>query len=146
MTRGLSRRQFLGGAAAVTTASLVAAEGTAAAATRSAASPRSVVVPFEGAHQAGIITPAQSRLLFASFDVLTDDREQLVELLQSWTRAARTMAAGRPVGTDNTDQDVADHAKAASLHDLAGEPAGQCSDDQKQNEIHLSSRVLPSIF
>ncbi len=101
-TRGLSRRQFLG----VLTASLVAAEGTSAAATLSAASQSSSVVPFHGIHQAGIVTPAQSRLLFASFDVLTDDSTQLVELLQAWTRASRRMTAGRPVGSDNTDQDA----------------------------------------
>src|SRR5262245_21109051 len=106
-TRGLSRRQFLGGAAAAgMTASLVAAEGTSAAATPSAASQGSLVVPFHGKHQAGIVTPAQSRLLFASFDVLTDDRRELVDVLQQWTRAARRMTAGRPVGSDYTDQDA----------------------------------------
>ncbi len=109
MTRGLSRRQFLGGTVvigAATTASLVATEGTSLAATRSAASQSSLVVPFHGAHQAGIVTPAQSRLLFASFDVVTDDRTELVELLQEWTRAARRMTAGHPVGSDNRDQEA----------------------------------------
>jgi deferrochelatase/peroxidase EfeB len=106
VTGGLSRRQFLGGAAAVATASLVAAEGTSAAATNSGAPQSALVVPFHGAHQAGIVTPAQARLLFASFDVLTDDRQELVELLQEWSRAARTMTAGRPVGLHNADQDA----------------------------------------
>jgi deferrochelatase/peroxidase EfeB len=112
-TRSVSRRRFLGvagagglAAAAVSSASLVAAEGTSAAGTRSAASHRSLVVPFHGPHQAGIVTPAQSRLLFASYDVLTDDRAELVGVLQEWTRAARRMTAGRPVGTDNTDQEA----------------------------------------
>jgi deferrochelatase/peroxidase EfeB len=80
------------------------------------------VVPFNGKYQAGIVTPAQSRLLFASFDVLSDDRAELVSLLQEWTRAARHMTAGRPVGTDNTDQDAppddtgeADDVGASSL-------------------------------
>ena len=53
---------------------------------------------FHGAHQAGITTPAQDRLHFASFDVTTDSREQLVALLKSWTEAAREMTAGTPVG------------------------------------------------
>ena len=53
---------------------------------------------FHGAHQAGITTPAQDRLHFASFDVTTDSREQLVALLKSWTEAAREMTAGSPVG------------------------------------------------
>ena len=113
MTRSVSRRAFLGtaGAGAVTMAavpgaSLVAAEGTSAAATRSAASHTSPVVPFHGAHQAGIVTPAQDRLLFASFDVLTDDRDELVGMLREWTRASRRMTAGHPVGAENTDQDA----------------------------------------
>ena len=107
MTRSVSRRAFLGtagagalAAATISSASLVAAEDVAAAAVPSA------IVPFHGAHQAGIVTPAQDRLLFASFDVLTDDRAELVTLLQEWTRAARRMTTGRPVGTDNADQDA----------------------------------------
>jgi deferrochelatase/peroxidase EfeB len=103
--RSVSRRKFLGtagagalAAATVSSAALVAAEGTSAAA---ALTP---IVPFHGEHQAGIVTPAQDRLLFASFDVLTDDRDELVGMLKEWTRASRRMTAGRPVGTDNTDQ------------------------------------------
>jgi deferrochelatase/peroxidase EfeB len=102
----MNRRQFLGTAAAASIASLVTTEGTSVAATRSAAPQGSVVVPFHGRHQAGIVTPAQSRLLFASFDVLTKDRRELIGVLQEWTRAARRMSEGRPVGTDNTDQDA----------------------------------------
>ncbi|MZD10173.1 deferrochelatase/peroxidase EfeB [Streptomyces sp. SID5785] len=55
-------------------------------------------VPFHGAHQAGIATPVQDRLHFAAFDVKTDDREEFVQLLKDWTRAAALMCAGRPVG------------------------------------------------
>ncbi|MFF9341842.1 MULTISPECIES: iron uptake transporter deferrochelatase/peroxidase subunit [unclassified Streptomyces] len=55
-------------------------------------------VPFHGPHQAGIATAVQDRLHFAAFDVTTDDREKLVELLQEWTRAAERMTAGREVG------------------------------------------------
>ena len=32
-------------------------------------------VPFHGEHQAGIVTPAQDRLHFVAFDVITDDRD-----------------------------------------------------------------------
>jgi deferrochelatase/peroxidase EfeB len=52
------------------------------------------------------VTPAQSRLLFASYDVLTNDRAELIGVLQEWTRAARRMTGGSPVGTDNTDRDA----------------------------------------
>ena len=104
MSLGLSRRQFLGGA--VLMGSIAAVEGTSTAVALSPASQESGVVPFHGIHQAGITTPVQSRLLFASFDVLTDDRQELVELLQQWTRAARRMTTGRTVGSDNTDQEA----------------------------------------
>lgn len=39
-------------------------------------------VPFYGEHQAGIDTPAQDRLHFASFDLLTDNRAELRELMR----------------------------------------------------------------
>ena len=50
---------------------------------------------FRGAHQAGIVTPAQDRLHFAAFDVTTDDRDELIALLQQWTDAAERMTAGQ---------------------------------------------------
>ena len=56
-------------------------------------------VAFRGEHQAGIVTPAQDRLHFAAFDVVTDDRDQLVELLQRWTAAAARMTEGRSAGS-----------------------------------------------
>ncbi|GDY29888.1 iron uptake transporter deferrochelatase/peroxidase subunit [Gandjariella thermophila] len=52
-------------------------------------------VPFHGANQAGIVTPAQDRLHFVSFDVTTTSRNDLVDLLREWTRAAERMAAGQ---------------------------------------------------
>ena len=145
--RSVSRRAFLGTAGAAGTlaatasmAMLAAAEGTSAAAIRSA-SQGSDVVPFEGAHQAGIATPVQDRLLFASFDVITDDRDDLVQLLEDWTAASRKMVDGQMIGTDNDDQDAPpdDTGEAeglgpasltltfgfgASLFDRAGDPFG----------------------
>ena len=53
---------------------------------------------FHGDHQAGIVTPAQDRLHFAAFDVTTDDRDELVALLRSWTDAAAKMTKGLDVG------------------------------------------------
>ncbi|OEV09717.1 iron uptake transporter deferrochelatase/peroxidase subunit, partial [Streptomyces nanshensis] len=55
-------------------------------------------VPFHGEHQAGIATAVQDRLHFAAFDVLTDDRAALEDLLRRWTRAAARMTAGQTVG------------------------------------------------
>ncbi|MGC9666817.1 iron uptake transporter deferrochelatase/peroxidase subunit [Planosporangium sp. 12N6] len=61
-------------------------------------------VPFLGEHQAGITTPAQDRLHFVAFDVITDKRADLVDLLREWTRAGARMTAGQdagPVGAVN---------------------------------------------
>jgi deferrochelatase/peroxidase EfeB len=55
-------------------------------------------VPFDGEHQAGITTAAQDRLHFVAFDVITKDRERLVQMLKEWTAAARRMAAGQDAG------------------------------------------------
>jgi deferrochelatase/peroxidase EfeB len=55
-------------------------------------------VPFYGEHQAGIVTPAQDRLHFVAFDVTTDRRADLVDLLRAWTVAATRLAAGLDAG------------------------------------------------
>ncbi|MEU8540807.1 iron uptake transporter deferrochelatase/peroxidase subunit [Streptomyces sp. NPDC048717] len=55
-------------------------------------------IPFHGTHQAGIATAVQDRLHFAAFDVKTKDREELIQLLKDWTRAAERMTAGHEVG------------------------------------------------
>jgi deferrochelatase/peroxidase EfeB len=55
-------------------------------------------VPFFGAHQAGIVTPAQDRLHFVAFDVITSKRAELVDLLQAWTMAALRMTSGLDAG------------------------------------------------
>jgi deferrochelatase/peroxidase EfeB len=105
---GLSRRRLLGWAGAGT-AGVLAAGATGGVIGRatapdpardpawSAPSPEDPVA-FTGPHQAGIITPAQDRLHFVAFDVTTDDRDELVELLQAWTAAARRMTAGQDAG------------------------------------------------
>ena len=94
---GLSRRHLLGGAGALGIAgglaAVVARDGRPVAREDG---PRRV--DFEGPHQAGIATPVQGHLHFASFDVITSDRAALVALLQEWTEAARDMTAGRQIG------------------------------------------------
>jgi deferrochelatase/peroxidase EfeB len=55
-------------------------------------------IGFYGAHQAGIVTPAQDRLHFAAFDVIAKDRAELIELLREWTVAAARMTAGHDAG------------------------------------------------
>jgi deferrochelatase/peroxidase EfeB len=60
-------------------------------------------VPFYGEHQAGISTPVQDRLFFASFDLETESRDELRELMEAWSQAAREMTEGRMIGTENDD-------------------------------------------
>lgn len=88
LTRRTLARVALGGAAATA----VVRPERAQAATAAAAT-----VPFRGPHQAGILTPAQDRVLFAAFDVLTADPAVLAALLATWTRAAEQLTRGAPV-------------------------------------------------
>jgi deferrochelatase/peroxidase EfeB len=58
-------------------------------------------IPFYGAHQAGIITPAQDRLAFGAMNVVSGtSRADLRDLLRVWTGAAARMAAGQLVGEE----------------------------------------------
>lgn len=94
----LSRRALLGGAAVgagvVASAAAGAAVG-AAAAHRGDDSGSDQVVPFRGVKQAGITTAVPDRLHFAAFDVITDSRAELMDLLQRWTLAAERMTRGQ---------------------------------------------------
>ena len=55
-------------------------------------------VAFDGEHQAGISTPVPNRLHFASFDLETESRDELREMLEKWTVAAREMTEGKMIG------------------------------------------------
>jgi deferrochelatase/peroxidase EfeB len=61
-------------------------------------SPGTRTYPFYGEHQAGIVTPAQDRLHFAAFDVITNSRSELMQLLKEWTVAAARMTQGLAAG------------------------------------------------
>jgi deferrochelatase/peroxidase EfeB len=98
---GLSRRRLLGYAgagAAVGAAGFAGGVGTARASDGDAG-PGADRISFHGDHQAGIVTPAQDRLHFASFDVTATSRAELVLLLRAWTSAAAAMTQGRQVGS-----------------------------------------------
>lgn len=98
-TTDISRRSFLtaAGGAAVG----AALGGGAVALAQADETPSTGAVPFDGAHQAGIVTPAQDRLHFAAFDIVAGaTRDDLRDLLAAWTAAARRMADGLPAGPD----------------------------------------------
>ena len=96
MTGTLSRRRLLelagvGGVAAVAAGSggvLVARGG------ESTGTGTGGTVPFYGEHQAGILTPQQHHLQFASYDVTASDVAELRDLLGSWTGLAARLTRG----------------------------------------------------
>ncbi len=103
MSESSTRRGFL-----TSTAGLVAVAGTAlgAGAAAEAAAPANAPdvparhdpgEPFWGAHQGGILTPSQAHSYFAAFDLVTDKRDEVVKLLQAWTKAAARMTRGLPI-------------------------------------------------
>jgi deferrochelatase/peroxidase EfeB len=99
-TRGLTRRRMLLGGGGALGLAVAAGAGYAAGDTGDpeGAGPRSETVPFAGEHQAGVATPAQARLVFGAFDLVSDRAADLQELLRIWTADARLMTAGRPTG------------------------------------------------
>ncbi len=58
-------------------------------------------VEFYGEHQAGIATPQQDRLHFASLDLTVAKASEVRDLMRAWTEAAARMCAGQPVGGAN---------------------------------------------
>jgi deferrochelatase/peroxidase EfeB len=95
---GLARRSFLRGAAlgAAGTAALGAGIAAAAAAADSGPGPSGRQFPFHGAHQAGVLTPAQAEASFVSFNATAADRAGLQELFQTLTDRARFLTGGGP--------------------------------------------------
>ncbi|MEO6470523.1 MAG: iron uptake transporter deferrochelatase/peroxidase subunit [Aeromicrobium sp.] len=98
---GLSRRKLIGAASvgALALGGIGAAQAASNNSGHEGANPSSVPVPFEGAHQAGIVTPAQDRLHLAVFDVTTESRDDVISLLKDWTAAARKATQGNDIGT-----------------------------------------------
>jgi deferrochelatase/peroxidase EfeB len=105
--KGLSRRELFRLAGA-TGASLAIGGGVGVGAALAAkdiadaeGSPVNASVPFFGRNQAGIATPQQDRLVFAAFDLTTEDVSEVRDLLREWSTAAALMSEGRPVGDES---------------------------------------------
>jgi deferrochelatase/peroxidase EfeB len=108
------RRTFLGGAGglAVGAGVVVALESS------SEAEDTSQIVDFYGERQAGIVTPTQSRLHIAAFDVVDGtSRDDLRDVLRAWTAAAARMTAGHSLieGTPEPLAPPADTGEADGL-------------------------------
>lgn len=99
---GITRRGLLGAGAAGGIA-LAAGGGFALGKAEASAGPENEAFDFHGAHQAGITTPAQDRLHFASFDLTTSDVGEVRGLMREWTEASARMTRGEPAGTGNSD-------------------------------------------
>jgi len=122
---GVSRRAVLGGGlAAALVGGLAGGFGvgraTAPAAASSSGTAAGRTYPFTGAHQAGIVTPAQDRLYLAAFDLTTESRDDLVDLLRRWTTMAARLTQGLgagPYGPDSGPYDAPpdDTGEAADL-------------------------------
>ena len=54
-------------------------------------------IPFYGPHQAGIVGEQQTQTYMAAFDVVATKRDDLVDLLKTWTAAAARLTSGRPI-------------------------------------------------
>lgn len=89
-----SGRQWQGVAGAGALAALIPATGASASAARVAPSDAEADYPFEGVHQAGILTPIQRAASFVAFDVTVTSKAELASLLQSITDRVRVLTQG----------------------------------------------------
>jgi deferrochelatase/peroxidase EfeB len=94
MMRGPSRRGLFATAGGVLAA---VGAGLAARAADPVAKTSDDHEPFWGAHQAGIVTPAQSHTYFAAFDLTATKRDDVVALFRLWTNAAARLTLGQPI-------------------------------------------------
>ncbi len=81
-------------------------------------------VPFRGERQAGIITAAQDRMHFATFDVTTDSKSELVNLLMEWTHMGERMTRGEEAFRDGAIG-LNPYAPPSDTGEALGLPASQ---------------------
>jgi deferrochelatase/peroxidase EfeB len=125
--RGISRRELFRLAGATGTGLALGAGGMGAVAAAGLARERDAVPavethPFYGVHQAGIATPTQSRLCFAAFDVTSEDRDEVRDLLREWSEAAAKICAGEPVG-EVGGEDANPYLPPEDTGEVVGRPA-----------------------
>ena len=102
---GISRRNVLigGGIAALAGIGIGGMGGFAygkskgEAAGEAASDVMKISYPFRGKHQPGILTPQQQQMMMAAYDLTTESRELVIQLLKDWSLAAERMMAGNPV-------------------------------------------------
>ena len=65
-------------------------------------------LPFDGVHQAGIITPVTDQATFLALDSIAPNRAELTEALQTLTAEARRLTQGDAVGVTEVDDPPSD--------------------------------------
>ncbi len=73
--------------------------------------------PFDGQHQAGILTPAPAQATFAALDSLAPDRRTLEEALRALSRRARELTSGSPIPLFEVDDPPADSGTLGPVND-----------------------------
>ena len=94
-----SRRGFLGAMGGLAGGAAVFGAGvelTSERATPTDIARRNLIEPFYGEHQGGIATAPQSHSYFASLDLTTERRSDVVALLESLTAVASDLTVGEP--------------------------------------------------
>jgi deferrochelatase/peroxidase EfeB len=129
----VDRRTFLtrsavllgaGGVGAIARAGAKAQDADAAAQTPSATEEWDVTQaqlgarePFDGAHQAGILTPAPAQATFAALDSIAPDRKTLEETLRALSQRARELTTGGPIPLLEEDAPPADSGILGPVND-----------------------------
>jgi deferrochelatase/peroxidase EfeB len=83
-------------------------EATDALAYRATQAELSSLVPFNAAHQAGILTPKQTNATFVALDSFAPDRDTLRDALEQLSRRARALTIGGPIPVLEVDAPPAD--------------------------------------
>ncbi|MEW1988102.1 iron uptake transporter deferrochelatase/peroxidase subunit [Brevibacterium casei] len=114
------------------------------------------IVDFFGRHQAGIVTEAQDRMCFAAVNVLTDDRDELIDLLKQWTAAAANLSRGLPVVEDGVaggsrfappmDTGEAQGLSAGHLTVTIGFGRSLFTDADGQDRFGIADRLPPGLI
>jgi deferrochelatase/peroxidase EfeB len=111
---GMSRRSLL-----LASAALGSTLGLAAKPAAALAASGGDTEPFFGSHQAGILTQQQRHTYLATFDVISQKREDVIALLKTWTAAAERLTTGRPVqstgGGYDASIEIPDSGETAGL-------------------------------
>jgi deferrochelatase/peroxidase EfeB len=95
MRAQLTRRGLLAGATAAAAGAAVAtAVGPLETVAKAAGASPSSSYPFEGAHQAGVLTPPQRAAAFVALDVTAANRAELVDLMRTITDQVRFLTKG----------------------------------------------------